>query len=70
MAARGFLVALEAAAAAVVESPSRWPKGRYGSRRYVFPNRYPYTLVYRLGPPVQIIAVAHDKRRPYFWKNR
>lgn len=70
LAARGFLLALDAAVAAVVENPSRWPKGRYGSRRYVFPNRYPFTLVYRLGPPLQIVSVAHHKRRPAFWKRR
>jgi plasmid stabilization system protein ParE len=70
MAARGFLLALEAALAAVVEHPERWPSGRYGTRRYVFPGRYPFTLVYRVGPPVRIVAVAHQKRRPEYWKDR
>jgi plasmid stabilization system protein ParE len=70
LAARGFLLALNAAVTAVTEGPGRWPKGRFDSRRYVFPRRYPYTLVYRLGQPLLIIAVAHHKRRPDYWKSR
>ena len=34
------------------------------------PNQYPYTLVYRLTPGVEIVAVAHQKRRPDYWKRR
>ncbi|MDA2933861.1 type II toxin-antitoxin system RelE/ParE family toxin [Acidobacteria bacterium AH-259-D05] len=48
LAARGFLLALEESIAAVMEAPERWPLGKHGCRQYVFPNRYPYNLVYRL----------------------
>jgi plasmid stabilization system protein ParE len=70
MAARGFLLALEEAVNAVAEAPERWPKHRYGCRRHVFPNRYPYTLIYRFAADLEIVAVAHQKRRPGYWKHR
>jgi toxin ParE1/3/4 len=69
--ARGFLLALEEAVAAVTEAPERWPKHRYGCRRYVFTNQYPYTLIYRLAKAgVEIVAVAHQKRQPTYWRRR
>jgi plasmid stabilization system protein ParE len=70
LAARGFLLELQAAAKAVHESPERWPKHRHGTRRCLFFHRYPYSLVYVLGPPVQVVAVVHDKRRPSYWRKR
>jgi hypothetical protein len=46
--------------------------GRYGrrARRYVFP-RYPFSLVYifRDGD-VEVVAVAHGRRRPGYWRSR
>ena len=69
-AARGFLLALEEGVAAIMEAPERWAEHRYGCRRYVFPNQYPFTLVYRLNAGVEIVAVAHQKRRPDYWKFR
>jgi plasmid stabilization system protein ParE len=30
-----------------------------------------YSLIYRVGTDhVRILAVAHDRRRPYYWKSR
>jgi plasmid stabilization system protein ParE len=70
LAARGFLLELQAALGAVAEAPERWAVDRRGYRRYVFPHRYPYKLVYRPGPPIVIVAIAHDKRRPGYWHRR
>jgi len=54
----------------VAEQPSRWPVFFGSIRRYVFP-RFPFTLIYRGdSKQVQIIAVAHQKRRPQYWKQR
>jgi plasmid stabilization system protein ParE len=40
------------------------------TRRLLVP-RFPYQLVYRLtATEVVIVAVAHVKRRPNYWKNR
>lgn len=70
LAARGFLLELESAVNAVCEAPVRWPPYLHGTRRLVFPHRYPFSLVYRPGPPIEIIAVAHSRRRPGFWRRR
>ncbi len=70
LAARGFLLSLEHAVQAVAESPMTWPEYTSGCRRYVFPNRYPFSLVYREAPEVQIVAVVHHSRLPGFWKHR
>lgn len=69
-AARGFLLALDQAVEAVVEAPERWPKHRYGCRRYVFSHRYPYTLIYRLENDIEIVAVAQQGRHPDYWTHR
>jgi plasmid stabilization system protein ParE len=69
-AARGFLLALEAAVASVMEAPERWPERAHGCRQYPFRSSYPFWLVYRLSPEVEIVAVAHQRRRPEYWSSR
>ncbi|MEI6640166.1 MAG: hypothetical protein WCL46_10640, partial [Chlorobium sp.] len=33
--------------------------------------RFPYNLVYTVYPDrIQILACAHQKRRPYYWRKR
>ena len=41
-------------------------------RRYLFQNQYPFSLIYRLRKEgtVEIVAVAHHRRRPDYWKAR
>jgi plasmid stabilization system protein ParE len=72
LAAHGFLLAVREAVQTVMEAPRRWPQHRYGCRRYVFPNRYPYCLIYRVkgGGEVEVVPVSHDKRRPGYWRGR
>ena len=70
LAARGFLLELQSAVNPVLEAPDRWPRFLHGTRRCVFSHRYPYSLVYLLGPPTVVVAVAHDKRRPGYWRAR
>ncbi len=69
-AARGFLLAVDDAVRAVLDAPERWPPRSHGCRHYVFPSRYPYTLVYRLIPDVEVVAVAHQRQRPGYWRHR
>ena len=69
-AARGFLLALDAAITAVMEAPERWPERIHGCRQHLFPSRYPFWLVYRLSPDVEIVAVAHQRRKPEYWLGR
>lgn len=66
----GFLRELDHAIRQVIEAPGQWPIYLAGTRRYVFPT-YPYSLVYFFDDDiVRVVAVAHDKRRPGYWRKR
>jgi plasmid stabilization system protein ParE len=66
----GFLRELDHAIQQVTDSPSQWPRYLAGTSRYVFPT-YPYSLVYFVEDDViRVVAVAHDKRRPGYWRKR
>ena len=69
-AAQGFREELRQAVAAVAANPQTWPRYGTRARRYVFP-RYPYTLVYVVrGSDIDVVAVAHGRRRPGYWRSR
>lgn len=55
------------------EQPRAWPLSAYDrrARRFLL-ARFPYALVYVAGPDdiVTIVAVAHAKRRPGYWRRR
>ena len=68
--AANFLNELDDAVDAVVATPGRWPSHIEETRRYVF-RRFPFYLVYReSAEAVQILAVAHGRRRPAYWHPR
>jgi plasmid stabilization system protein ParE len=54
----------------ILVAPERWPSVR-GVRRALL-SRFPYAIVYRdlRGEVVEIIAVAHLRRRPKYWSAR
>ena len=65
-----FLDALDRAVEAIGEAPQRWAKFLYGTRRHRL-SRFPYLLVYMEGDDsILVIAVAHAKRRPGYWRGR
>ena len=69
-AAEAFLAELDQAQARVIANPDRWPAHLHGTRRYRL-RRFPYLLVYRATPErIVVLAVAHAKRRPGYWKAR
>jgi plasmid stabilization system protein ParE len=70
-AARGaFLGELGRAFDVIETEPEMFPPYVHGTRRYVL-RRFPYSVVYRLHADVlQVVAVAHAKRRPGYWKDR
>ncbi|TAJ93345.1 MAG: type II toxin-antitoxin system RelE/ParE family toxin [Gammaproteobacteria bacterium] len=70
LAARGFLLALDEAIRAVLDAPLQWPLRNDECRHYVFPSHYPYTLIYRLNPVVEVVAVMHQRRHPGYWRHR
>lgn len=70
IAGRVFLAELEHALAAVLEAPERWPADDLGLRRFLL-RRYPFAVVYRVrDAAVQVIAVAHGRRRAGYWRSR
>lgn len=70
MAADAFQAELERAGEAIRRSPFLWTNYLFGTRRYLL-KRFPYLLVYRVvDERIEIIAVAHGRRRPGFWRHR
>jgi toxin ParE1/3/4 len=54
----------------VARSPQLWPKYLHGTRRFVI-HRFPFSVVYLDDPEIlTIIALAHSKRKPGYWKHR
>jgi toxin ParE1/3/4 len=69
-AAESFVTELDRVQSQVVTHPDRWPSYFHGTRRYRF-RRFPYVLVYHSTPErILVLAVAHVKRRPGYWKPR
>lgn len=69
-AAEAFLAELDRAVQLISESPIRWPIHIHGTRRFLL-RRFPFGVIYReLGDTLQIVAVAHGRRRPGYWKDR
>jgi plasmid stabilization system protein ParE len=61
---------LDRAVDMIVESPNRWPKFESGTRRYLM-RRFPFMVIYRdKGDVIQVLAVAHARRKPGYWKRR
>ncbi len=68
--ARLFLDDFMNAIELVLQNPIGWPKYYQHTHRYIF-RRFPYSLVYRIqGENIQVIALAHHKKRPRFWAKR
>jgi toxin ParE1/3/4 len=54
----------------IAENPELWPLRDDGTRRFST-KRFPYRIVYLLHEDViWIVAVAHHKRFPEYWKER
>ena len=69
-AADAYLAELDQAVESIVENPELWPQYVHGTRRYLL-KRFPFYLVYReFAEKIEIIAVAHGRRKPGYWKSR
>lgn len=68
--AKQFQAAVDAAVEDIAEHPDRW--GRYVHATHVFLlKKFPFLLIYRMRDDVvQVVAVAHAKRRPGYWMDR
>jgi toxin ParE1/3/4 len=66
----GFLSDIYDALEGISQAPGRWPKHLFGTRRFVI-QRFPFSLIYLDDPEIiTIIALAHSKRKPGYWKGR
>ena len=67
---RRFLAEIEQALAQIVEFPEAAAPVRGRTRRKVLLG-YPYSLMYSVSESaVRVLAVAHHKRRPFYWRGR
>ena len=71
LAAVAFANEIDVAVSRIAEAPTRYPDGEHGTREFVLPWRFPYTIVYQLRENViVVVAVAHHSRAAGFWRDR
>jgi hypothetical protein len=65
-----FVLAVRAKTDDVAEAPDRWPLAA-GTRRVLL-GRFPYALVYHqiADAEIEVVAVAHLRRRSRYWSRR
>ena len=69
-AAEAFVGEATNAFALIASSPAIWPSFEAGTRRYIL-RKFPYSIIYReIQYGIEVIAVAHHKRRPRYWRGR
>ena len=66
-----FVEEIDKAIQSILNAPKRWPIFDADFRRVPL-FRFPYFIVYRekTNNLVQILAIAHGRRRPGYWKTR
>lgn len=65
-----FATEVERAIELVSESPQRSQRGPQGTGRFIL-RRFPFAIIYReTESDVEVVAVAHGRRRPGYWKER
>jgi plasmid stabilization system protein ParE len=69
-AANAFISELDNAISQIQTGPERCTMHLHGTRKFLL-RRFPYGVVYRITKSaIQVIAVAHGRRRPGYWKSR
>ena len=69
-AAEAFMEELDHIVARIEKYPEGGAPYLEGTRRYLM-RRFPFSVVYREKRRIhQIVAVAHSKRKPGYWKSR
>jgi len=69
-AAEAFMAELDLAIHRIEEAPRQWPPCLAETRRYLL-RRFPFFVVFReTDDRLQILAVAHARRRPGYWIGR
>jgi plasmid stabilization system protein ParE len=69
-AAGGFLNELDRTIDLISRHPKQYQSYEFGTRRAML-RKFPYLIVFREGTGgIEIIAVAHGRRRPGYWRDR
>ena len=69
-AADAFMAELDRAIELIEQGPRQWPPYLGETRRYLL-QRFPFFVVYReTANRVEVVAVAHGRRRPGYWRGR
>ena len=64
-----FLDHVEKTLAVIVEHPGAGrPHAKHSEVRLCPLRRFPFVLVYAEGAPIVVIAVAHTRREPDYWR--
>lgn len=67
----GYLAEFERVMATICESPGRYPIEQKPDLRRKRMKRFPFTILFReVASSVQVLAVAHHRRRPAYWLGR
>jgi len=54
----------------LLEHPRLGARWRHGKRRYLM-RRFPFSIIYSIsGDQLLVLAVAHQSRRPGYWRGR
>jgi plasmid stabilization system protein ParE len=67
-AAKQFVDELNQVIDRILEAPHRWPRSTNGTRRLNLPC-FPF-IYWEKQDQIRILAVAHGRRRPGYWKYR
>jgi len=65
-----FIIEVRKAVDAIAARPLSYPKVIGSIRKHVL-NHFPYNLLYSVeADMILVVAVAHQKRRPTYWRRR
>ena len=68
--AESFMAELDRGMELILEGPEKWGPYVAGTRRFLL-RRFPYLIIFReVEETVQIVAIAHARRRPGYWRER
>ena len=69
-AAARFMVSLDETIARISRLPTMSPTYLFGTHR-LLRRRFPFAVIYRVDVErIVVVAVAHQKRRPGYWRHR
>ena len=69
-AADSFRMAVKTAGQIIRRDPKVWPSHKHGTHKYRL-RQFPYKIIYIVErDQIQVLAVAHDRRRPGYWRER